>query len=91
MHFIRKKHSGIDLSKINFLIMKGHNIPDLDDGSTKVPEGVEDEADGDEDDEVDDSATLEGIEDTFGADLMVIKLTTNPSPSSNMNVPPICN
>ena len=42
LHFIKKRHPKIDLSWINFFSMEGHNILDPDDGSAKVPKGVDD-------------------------------------------------
>ena len=58
LYLIKKKHSGINLFGITFLSMEGHNIPDPNDESLMVSVGAN-EADGDESDEVDDSASFE--------------------------------
>ena len=72
LFLIRKKHSDIDLFRINFLGMKGHNIPNSNDGSVVVPARV-DEVGDDEGDKVDDFTTFEDAEDASSADLMALR------------------
>ena len=94
LHLIRKRDPGIDFSGINFLNMKGHNIPDPNDRSSKVPEGeesalgVEEKVEDDEENEVDDSATLEDVGDdlnksTIDLPSSLLVIDNVPLPSSD--------
>ena len=42
LHLIRKKHPGIDLSRIKFTSLEGHDLSDPDDGVAEVETDFED-------------------------------------------------